>query len=235
MSPESQSSLIPPQPILEGSQAFTERVRGLLDGQPKDEATVSRALEGMDAIVERIAAGLYTLASMLVGEGEDSVRLVETTVATVPASATHDPIEGRKKCRRALCAAAIELLAQRDPHALAAPKNPEQAGGCIDDEDLDAAAESRLEFERMIAGPDRDRVRRWLADLRADLRAVFVLRVSAGFTAKETAQLLAAKGGAPAAGWTPETVREVLRQSLCSLASQVLQSAVQGAGENRGQ
>lgn len=230
MSPESASSLIPPQPILEGSQAFADRVRGLLDGEPKDEATVSRALEGMDSIVERIAAGLYTLASMLVGEGEDSVRLVETAIATAPASATHDPAEGRKKCRRALCGAAIELLARRDPNALAAPKSPQPAGGCIDDEDLDAAAESRVEFERMIAGPDRDRVRRWLTDLHADLRTVFVLRVSAGFTAKETAQLLTAHGGAPAAGWTPEGVREALRQALCSLASQVLQSAVQSAG-----
>lgn len=235
MSPESATSLIPPQPMLEGAESFNERVRGLLNGEPKDEATVSRALEGMGSIVDRIAAGLYTLASMLVGEGEDSVRLVETAIATAPASATRDPAEGRKKCRRALCGAAIELLARRDPDALAAPKSLQPADGCIDNEDLDAAADSRVEFERMIIGPDRDRVRRWLADLRADLRTVFVLRVSAGFTANESAELLTGHGGAAAAGWTPEAVREALRQALCSLASQVLQSAVQSAVEGSGQ
>lgn len=229
MSRESASSIIPPQPIPEGAQALTERVRELMDGQPKDDATVARALEGMDAVVDRIAAGLYTLASMLVGEGEDSVRLVETTIANVPASAMRDPAEGRKACRRALCAAAIELLAGRSSAALEAPENLQSSGGCIDDEDLDAAAESRIAFEKMIAGPERDRVRRWLADLRADQRVVFVLRVAAGFSAQESADLLSAHGGAQAAGWTAVTVREVFRLALCSLASQVLQASVESA------
>lgn len=230
MSRDSASSLIPPQPIPEGAQAFNERVQGLLDGQPKDEATVAQALEGMDAIVERIAAGLYTLASMLVGEGEDSIRMVETTIATVPVTGMRDPGEARRNCRHALCAAAIELLSQRSPEALAAPQNKRSSGGCIDDEDLDAAAESRVEFERMIAGPDRDRVRRWLADLRADQRSVFVLRVAAGFNAQESAELLAAHGGPQAAEWTADAVSEVFRLALCSLASQVLQASVQSAG-----
>ncbi len=42
---------------------------------------MSKALEGMDAMLDRIAAGLYSIASMLVGEGEDSIGLVETAVA----------------------------------------------------------------------------------------------------------------------------------------------------------
>lgn len=230
MSHDSVSSLIPPQPIPEGAQALSERVRKLMDGHSKDEATVARALEGMEAIFERIAAGLYTLASMLVGEGEESVRLVETAITTVPAAAADDPAEGRRICRCALCGEAIELLARRDPAALAAPKNLQPGGGCIDDDDLDAAAESRLEFERMIAGPERRRVRKWLAELHPDLRTVFVLRVAAGFTAQETANLLATHGGSQASGWTPEAVREILRQALCSLASQVLQATVASAG-----
>lgn len=230
MSRDTTSSLIPPQPIPEGAQVFSERVRGLMDGHPKDDATVAQAFAGMDEIVDRIAAGLYTLASMLVGEGEDSVRLVEATIATVPACSTPDPAEGRRNFRRMLCGAAVELLAQRDAGALAAPENPQPAGGCIGDEDLDAAAESRIEFERMIAGPDRDRVRRWLGELRPDLRTVFVLRVAAGFNARETAELLAAHGGPQASGWSAESVREVFRQALCSLASHVLQATVQSAG-----
>ena len=58
----STESLIPAQPIPAGVQAFSERVHGLMDGRPKDDATVSEALEGMDDILELIAAGLYTLA-----------------------------------------------------------------------------------------------------------------------------------------------------------------------------
>ncbi len=50
-----------------------------------------------------IAAGLYSLASMLVGEGEDSVRLVETAVATAEISACHDAKQARTNSRRALC------------------------------------------------------------------------------------------------------------------------------------
>lgn len=230
MPKDSAPSLIPPQPMPEGAQDFSARMRGLMDGRTKDDATVAQALEGMEAIFERIAAGLYTLASMLVGEGEDSVRLVEGAIATAPASASNDPAEGRRLCRRALCGAAIQLLARRNPAALAAPLDLPPGGGCIDDEDLDAASESRLQFERMIAGPDRDRVRRWLADLRPDLRTVFVLRVAAGFTPQETAELLAENGGTEAAGWRPEAVRELFRQALCSLASQVLQATVQSAG-----
>lgn len=230
MSHESASSLIPPQPIPEGARAFSERVRELMDGRCKDEATVAQALQGMESVFEQIAAGLYTLASMLVGEGEESVRLVEIAISTAPASAADDPIEGRRICRRALCGAAIELLARRDAAALAAPKNLQSGGGCIDNDDLDAAAESRLEFERMIAGPERRRVRDWLAALRPDLRTVFVLRVAAGFSAEETAELIAAHGGPQAVGWTAEAVREIFRQALCSLASQVLQATVASAG-----
>src|SRR5271165_4719261 len=80
------SSLIPPQPMPEGARVFSERMHGLLDGQPKDEATVALAFEGLDDMFDKIAAGLYSIASMLVGEGEASVRLVETAVANAEVS-----------------------------------------------------------------------------------------------------------------------------------------------------
>ena len=37
-------------------------------------------------MLDAIAAGLYSLASMLIGEGEESVELVETAVATAEVS-----------------------------------------------------------------------------------------------------------------------------------------------------
>jgi DNA-directed RNA polymerase specialized sigma24 family protein len=219
----SRTSLIPPQPMPEGAQDFSKRVTGLLDGQAKDDATVARALDGMDAMLDAIAAGLYSLASMLVGEGEDGVRLVETAVATAEVSACQDAAQGRKSSRRALARAALELLERREPGSLAAPEDIEPAGSCIEDDDLESAGVSRDELERMIAGPDRDRVRTWLAQLPLALRTVFVLRAVAGFSAGETAGLLAGHGGPKAAGWTAEAVRAVFRQGLCSLASQLLQ------------
>lgn len=216
---------IPPQPIPEGAKDFTDRVRGLLDGKSKDEATVARALEGMDAMLDSIAAGLYSLASMLVGEGEDSVRLVETAVATTEISACEDPVEGRKSSRRALVRAALQMIAERNPGGLAAPEGVAPAGGCIDDDDLDAAGVSPVELERMMSGRDRDRVRNWLENLPVNLRTVFALRAVAGFSAPETAELLAEHGGPKAAEWNAEGVRAVFRQGLCSIASQLIQAS----------
>jgi hypothetical protein len=214
----SSHSSIPPQPIPEGAQEFSDRVRGLLDGKEKDQATVARALNGMDAMLDAIAAGLYSFASMLVGEGEDGVRLVETAVATAEVSACADPVDGRKKSRRALSKAALALISQRNPESLAAPEGIEAEGGCIEDD------VSQFELEQMMGGPDRDHLRRWLENLPVDLRTVFVLRAVGGFTAQETAALLAQYGGPRAAGWTADGVRAVFRQGLCSLASQLIHS-----------
>ncbi len=218
----SETSLIPPQSLPEHATEFVEKVHGLMDGHPKDEAAVSKALEGMDGMIDKIAAGLYSLASMMVGEGEDSVRLVETAIATTEVSACSSAEEARQSSRLALATAAVDLLAERNPEGLAAPEDLEHAVTCIEDDDLDAAAEARASTERMIAGPDRDRVRAWLESLPTALRTIYVLRAVAGFSAADTAGLLAAHGGPRAAGWTPEAVRELFRQGLCSLASQLI-------------
>jgi hypothetical protein len=219
-------SLIPPQPIPAGAKDFSERVLGLMDGKEKDDATVARALEGMDATLDVIVGNLYSLASMLVGEGEDGVQLVERAVATTDVSACKDPVQGRKMSRVTLSKAALAMIAERNPASLAAPQGVEPAGGCIDDDDLDAAGVSRAELEQMMAGPDRDRVRNWLEKLPVDLRTVFALRAVAGLTAQETAELLAEYGGPQAIGWTAEGVRSIFRQGLCSLASQLIQASV---------
>jgi hypothetical protein len=124
-----------------------------------------------------------------------------------------------------LVRAALELIARREPGSLTAPEGIEATGTCIEEDDLEAAGVSRDELERMIAGPDRHRVRAWLEKLPADVRTAFVLRAVAGFSADETACLLAEYGGPKAAGWSAEGVRAVFRQGLCSLASQLLQAS----------
>ena len=219
------SSLIPPQPIPAGAEEFATRVHSLLDGHPKDDATVDHALDGMDAMFDLIAAGLYNLASMLVGEGEDSIRVIETAVATVEVSAADNALQARKSSRLALCRAALDLLASRDPQSLAAPALASGPVTCIEDNELDSVGVSAAELERMLSGPDRDRIRKWLTELPTALRTVFALRAVAGLTAEEAASLLAAHGGPAAAGWTPASVREVFRQGLCSLASQLLHAS----------
>jgi DNA-directed RNA polymerase specialized sigma24 family protein len=183
-------------------------------------------LEGMEEIFELVASGLYSLASMLVGEGEDSARLVEEAIASAQVSPCADPQNARRCSRRALATAALKLLAARCPGCLDAPQGLTPASICIEGDDLASAGISTGELESMISGAERERMREWLASLPTWMRTVFALRAVAGFNAAETAALLKLHGGAQAAAWTPEAVSEVFRQGLCSLASQVLQASV---------
>lgn len=222
------ASLIPPEPMPAEAQDFSRRMHGLLDGKAKNEAVVARALDGFDAMLDAIAAGLYSLASMLVGEGEEGVRLVETAVATAEIPACDNGRQSKMNTRRALVRAALSLIEERNPGSLAAPEvvEPVEArekscSGCVEEDDLEASGVSKPELERLISGPGRDRVRSWLEMLPTIVRTVFVLRVVAGFSAAETARLLAAHGGPKAAAWNADSVRTVFRQGLCSLASQV--------------
>jgi len=59
------------------------------------------------------------------------------------------------------------------------------------------------------------------------LRVTFVLRSVANLTSPEVAGLLGEYGGPEAAGWTPEAVRAVFRQALCSLAGQLLHATAE--------
>jgi hypothetical protein len=216
------ASLIPPKPMPAGAEAFTRSVQGLLDGRAKDDVEVEQALTGLDEMLDAIAAGLYSLASMLVGEGEESVRLVEHTASTAEVTNCGDHFEARRSSRMALAKAALATIARRDPGSLAAPAGEIGPTTCIEDDDLDSAGVSAKELEQMIAGPDRERVREWLANMPTSLRTVFVLRAVAGFTSAETAALLVSYGGPGAEGWTSSAVRDVFRQGLCSLASQLI-------------
>lgn len=220
--PSPRPSLIPCQPMPTGAQAFASRMHGLLDGQPKDDATVNRAFEGMDEMFDLIAIRLYTLASMLVGEGEPSVQLVETAIANAEVSPSGNAEEGRRNSRIALSSAALEQLARRDPLSLAMPQHCAAPSSCIEDDELDAVGVSAAELERILSGPDRHRVREWLSQLPTALRTVFALRAVADLTTAQTAELLVAYGGPAAFGWTTGAVRETFRQALCSLASQLL-------------
>jgi hypothetical protein len=219
------ASLVPPKPMPDGAAEFTRGAQDLLDGRARGDAEIGQALTGLDEVLDAIAAGLYNLASMLVGEGEESVRLVEHTIATVDVSRSGDHFEARHSSSLALVKAALETIALRDPNGLDAPMSAAVPATCIEDDDLDSVGVSARELEQMIAGPDRDRVRQWLANLSTRLRTVFVLRAVAGFSSAETATLLAAHGGPGASGWTDSGVRDTFRSGLCSLASQLIHAS----------
>lgn len=189
-------------------------------------AAVDGSAAGMKDVVDRIGTELYRIASMLVGEGEDSVQLVETAIANADASACDDLNQARKSSRRCLCAAGLDILAGRDAASLETPQGLEHAATCINDDDLDAAGESSPELERMMDGQDNDRTRGWLESLSTAMRAIFVLRAVAEFSTAETADLLQTHGGPGAAGWSGDAVRELFRQGMCSLASQALHAAL---------
>jgi len=192
-------------------------------GPVKAEAAGESA--GWDEMFDQIAAGLYNLASMLVGEGEQSINLVETAIATAEVSVCQDPVLAREKSRLAMCRAAIAQLAERNPDSLTPPEGVAGVATCIEDDDLSSAGVSREELERMMSGPDRVRVKNWLEGLPIAVRTVFVLRAVAGMSGAETAGVLAELGGPQAGGWTPDGVREYFRQGLCSLASQLIHAA----------
>jgi hypothetical protein len=225
-SPNSDSILDLSDPVPPGVDKFTRTVQGLLDGKPKDEATVEKAFEGQEDIFDVVAAGLYNMASMLVGEGEESIEIVEAAVTNAEVVCCGDAETARRSGKRALVREALTRIAAHDAGSLAPPEGLEHVQTCIEDDDLDAASESGAELERMIAGPDKERVREWLESLPAFMRTVFVLRAVGGIPAPEVAALLAAYGGPKAAGWTADAVREVFRQGLCSLASQLLHEGI---------
>ena len=116
-------SFVPEEPLHPEGAAFFEQVTGMLDGQPKDPAAVEAALSGWDGVLERIAADTYRVASMLLGEGEEAIGLIERVVAEVDLKACSSPADARHNSRLQMAADAIAILAGRDPAGLAAPED----------------------------------------------------------------------------------------------------------------
>jgi hypothetical protein len=213
-------------PVPEGAEEFKRTMTSLLDGKPKDDATVEQAFAGQDGMFDLIAAKLYSIASMLVGEGEESIQLVEAAVSNSEVTCCQTVVEAGLSSKRVLAREALKQIAARDAEALAVPEDLAHVQTCIEEDDLDAASAHGEEFERAIAGPDRERVRTWLESLPSAMRVIFTLRAVAGIPAAETACLLAAYGGPKAAGWSADAVRELFQQALCGLASQLLHDGI---------
>jgi DNA-directed RNA polymerase specialized sigma24 family protein len=211
-------------PLSPQRAAFFQQVTGMLDGHPKDAAQVEAALSGWDEVLESIGANLYHVGSMLVGEGEEAIELVERVVTTVDLSVCQTADDARRQSRLLLASYALEILRARDETQTAFSAPGEDAGpaSCIQDDDLDSTGVSPAALEAMISGPENRRLRIWLESLPVQLRAIFVLRAVAGLTSAEVAELLAEHGGPGSERWTPSAVGSSFRQALCSLASQLI-------------
>ena len=176
-------------------------------------------------LLESIGSDVYRVASMLLGDGENSIRLTEQVVLGLDPSSIEDEGEARHRARLALAADAIALAAEQAPESFAAIESNSGPVSCIEDDDLDAAGVSQSELEQMLTGSQNHHLRTWLEGLPEALRFIFVLRAVAGFSTVEVAVLLAENGGEAAQEWSPDAVRSTYRQGLCSLASQLLQAS----------
>ena len=193
---------IPPHDSLIPLQPGSCRSRGLLHagawaaGRPAQGRGHRRQGSGRAGrLFDRIAAKLYRMASMLVGEGEESVRLVETAVANAEVSVCQDPTWRARAAGGRWRAAALELLASATPAAWPRPRGWSRPQPASTTTTWPRPASRPKSWKSMIAGPERDRVREWLDSLPTWMRAVFVLRAVAGFTAAETATLLRRMAG----------------------------------------
>ena len=223
-----EKSFIPEEPLHPDGAAFFAQVTGMLDGQPKAPEVVEEALSGWDELLAKIASELYRIGSMLLGEGEETIDLIEGVVTNLDLTACQDHAEARHNSRLALGAESIAILELRNPGSLGAPLSQESdtATSCIEDDDLEAAGVTRTELERMLEDRDSQHLRVWLESLAEPLRVIFVLRSIANLSTVEIAVLLAENGGPSADTWTPDAVRSAFRLALCSLASQLIHSTV---------
>jgi hypothetical protein len=209
-------------PLHPRGAASIHKATEMPDRQSRKSGVMQAASSGGDVLLEKIAGELYGIASMLLGEGEEAVGLIERVVTNADIPTCCDQAEARRKARLLLAADAIAVLGRRDSASLAAPGDDSGPASCIEDDDLSAAGVTPDELEQMIAGPESHRLRDWLEGLSVSLRVIFVLRAIAALTSVEAGGLLAKYGGPKAADWTPEAVRGSFRQALCSLASQLI-------------
>lgn len=177
-----------------------------------------------DVLVQDTAARLFQTAALLLGDGDDAVRLVEKTMAEAEVDPCADGSQATAVLENQLVQAAIRELSKREPGSFAAT---ETGGGndlCIEDDDISASGVTSSQLSQLLLGEGRGQLRDWLEQLPVAQRAVFVERALLGHDNVATAQTLRTAGDETAAGWTPDKVSVVFRQALCSLANSLAHS-----------
>ena len=174
--------------------------------------------------VQGMAAELFQLASLLIGNEGQALQLIENSLATMEIDPCSDPEAAREQARgRVVRGALAELFAAQPAAFRPAPAEPSAYAPCVQDEDLEAAATVPAQVRQWLehqAKPElRNGLRTWLEELPVVQRAIFVQRAVMGQGNEAAARLLREAGGAEAGAWTPQSVGESFRQALCSLAN----------------
>jgi len=177
-----------------------------------------------EALVQDTAARLFQTAALLLGDGDEAVRLVEETMAGAEVDPCAEGSKATAVLQNQLVHAAIRELSQREPGSFVAAETSGGNSLCIDDDDLSAAGVSPAQLTELLEGQGRGRLRDWLEHLPPAQRAVFVERAMLGQDNIATAQTLRSAGGEIASGWTSDKVSDVFRQALCSLANSLAHS-----------
>jgi len=106
---------------------------------PETAPGKTQAEERAEDLLDIIASDLYGVASMLVGEGEESAEVVERAVASTDIDCGCNRAEARKNAYKALARAAFEVIERSRPGSLAAPEGIKADDVCIEEDELESA------------------------------------------------------------------------------------------------
>ena len=171
------------------------------------------------ARAEHTALELFQLASLLVGDQEQALRLVEACVSTSDLDPCAAEPGAEERVREKLAQSALAWMRERAPESFVAEDGSATLGGCVETDDLEAAGISSAKLAEMLSGEQRQKLRNWLDELPMAQRAVFVLRAVLGRNNESAAEALKKAGGS--SGWTADLVSQSFRSALCSLANQL--------------
>ncbi len=182
---------------------------------------------GDGSALQGTAVELFQLASLLMGDQQEAVALVEQTLASVEIDPCLDPAAARELTRARVLAFGLERLRELDPQSFSGV--PAVNTVCVEDDDLSSAGISQTQLAGWLAGEGRQDLRDWLAALPGAQRAIFVQRAVLGQGNGAVAEALGE------GAWSADAVGEMYRLALCSLANSLAHStgvlaAATGAG-----
>lgn len=179
---------------------------------------------GDAGVVPGMAAELFQLASLLVGDGDRALHVIERSLATIEIDPCMNPASAREQARASIVRVSLAELAQEQPAAFDTHAVEDlEHNPCIQDDDLQAAGITPAQLRNWLEQQGKPELRRglrsWLEELPIMQRTIFVQRAVLGQGNEAAATLLRETGGPGAKGWTSQNVSNTFRQALCSLAS----------------
>ena len=179
--------------------------------------------QGREAVLkaENAAVEMYRFAALMLGNENEALELVETTVAQVDIDPCADPSAVKGLVRERVLYGALEIMHRHDPASFTVPSSSPRTDSCIDDDST--VPLSGEEISHLVESAGRGPLRAWLERLSQAQRAVFVQRAVLGSSNADTARAIN-RYSRPSI-WTAEAVSNLFRQALCSLASSLLHSA----------